>query len=665
MEVTVTPPVLDPAQLVEVHRAACRVVAAELAGRKAAWPDPTLAGCSEVSVEGAFVTLKRQGNLRACCGTLGQPMSLVHAVRQAAARTATQDVRLPPIGLGELPYLDLDVTLLHSFRRLPQEPAARRGAVEIGRHGLQLRQGERAGLLLPHVAVEHGFGVDDFLTQVCHKAGLPADAWQAASAELQTFEGVMIPGVFAPEAAGELAALAPAPYGVEDVARLSEYALLNVLAHLTGATPTYYLPTVTDRSVAGVALIASAAQNSYTLSRLALRPGVPLQSTLFQLTEAAAQVLARQGGLDPRQIRTAVAVLEDWALHGTLDQPDLRGFVPTERALAIFEQNQSTWLFDRSQQERSLLDELTELARVKDPAAARLFSLRVAGNAPRVSATNRARPQAVRGERPAAVAGTFYPSSGEQLQKLLDELIPAPTQPAQSWPAAVVPHAGLRFSGRIAAQVWQRLELPPQIVIIGPKHTRLGVNWSVAPHDVWQLPGQNIEADPELAQRLADRISGLELDAAAHQGEHAIEVELPFVARFGPRSRVTGLALGGCSFAETSEIAEGLADVIRDMSPRPLLVVSSDMNHFATDDDTRRLDQLALDAMAQLDPRALYDTVLRHGISMCGVLPAVIVMQTLQRLGGLHTMERVAYGTSGDVSGDRSRVVGYAGVLLA
>ncbi len=95
-----------------------------------------------------------------------------------------------------------------------------------------------------------------------------------------------------------------------------------------------------------------------------------------------------------------------------------------------------------------------------------------------------------------------------------------------------------------------------------------------------------------------------------------------------------------------------------------MLVISSDMNHFASDRENRRLDEIALKAMERLDPAHLLATVTEHNISMCGVLPTVIVMECLRQLGGLETCQRVGYATSGEVSGDTSRVVGYAGVLL-
>ena len=112
------------------------------------------------------------------------------------------------------------------------------------------------------------------------------------------------------------------------------------------------------------------------------------------------------------------------------------------------------------------------------------------------------------------------------------------------------------------------------------------------------------------------------------------------------------------------QFAAGLAQVMRSLAVPPLLVISSDMNHFASDAENRRLDEIALAAMETLDPERLYETVTSRRISMCGMLPAVIVMETLRNLQQLKRSERVAYGTSGDVSGDLSRVVGYAGMLL-
>jgi AmmeMemoRadiSam system protein B len=163
---------------------------------------------------------------------------------------------------------------------------------------------------------------------------------------------------------------------------------------------------------------------------------------------------------------------------------------------------------------------------------------------------------------------------------------------------------------------------------------------------------------------LVEAIPGLVLDAAAHAQEHAIEVELPFLARLAPNSRVVGIAIGSGDLARCREFATGLANAIRELPEPPLLVISSDMNHFASDAENRRLDEIAIRAFESLDPAELYQTVRANHISMCGVLPAVIVLETLRQLGRISAIERAGYATSAEVSGDTSRVVGYCGLVL-
>src|SRR5207253_9418512 len=150
----------------------------------------------------------------------------------------------------------------------------------------------------------------------------------------------------------------------------------------------------------------------------------------------------------------------------------------------------------------------------------------------------------------------------------------------------------------------------------------------------------------------------------AHQQEHGIEVELPLLARLAPAARVVGVAIGHADLESCRRFAERFAGFLKRLDEPPLLLISSDMNHFATDAENRRLDELALAALERLDPEEVYETVAGNHISMCGVLPAVIVLDTLRRLGGLKKAERVGYATSADVTGEPSRVVGYAGMLF-
>jgi len=127
---------------------------------------------------------------------------------------------------------------------------------------------------------------------------------------------------------------------------------------------------------------------------------------------------------------------------------------------------------------------------------------------------------------------------------------------------------------------------------------------------------------------------------------------------------VVGIAIGDGDWETCARFSEGLANVLRRRDDPPLLVISSDMNHYATDSENRRLDGMALASLESLDPREVYETVTQNSISMCGLLPAVIVLQTLRLLGRLSEACRVSYATSADVTGDTSRVVGYAGMLF-
>jgi AmmeMemoRadiSam system protein B len=395
-----------------------------------------------------------------------------------------------------------------------------------------------------------------------------------------------------------------------------------------------------------------------------LRPGVPLQSTLFALTQNAVQHLTAQPPTPEEMaaMRVRVALLTDPALHGTVQEHHLAGIDSRHRTVLVLERNKSGMVFDPDRPPDALLAEAISQARVTQPASAAVFSLDTLARAPFTLSTA---PRPVRGPdvRPPAVAGQFYPDDPSALAHMIDTLLDG-ERTAEPWPAAMLPHAGLVYSGRIAADVLKRLRMPRTVIVLGPKHTPLGMDWAVAPHTTWSFPGGQLASDVELAQQLAHAIPGLELDAAAHQREHGIEVELPLIARLAPETRVVGIALGAGDLASCRRFAAGLADVLRQREDRPLLLISSDMNHYANDAENRRLDALALDALERLDPAAVYETVTAHNISMCGVLPAVIVLETLRLLGGGTKAERVGYATSADVSGERSRVVGYAGMLF-
>jgi AmmeMemoRadiSam system protein B len=357
-------------------------------------------------------------------------------------------------------------------------------------------------------------------------------------------------------------------------------------------------------------------------------------------------------------------VLDDAAMHGTVDQPSLEGIDTSERGILIAERNRQGFVYHHSVPVDAIVRDASDAAQVSYPEWASIYSLRVMTTRERFMIEMTPKPVAGAEVRPPAVAGRFYPADAASVAAELDRMLAGDTI-KQRVAAAMVPHAGWVFSGKLAADVLKRIELPRTVIIIGPKHTANGVEWSVAPHRAWSFPGGQLESDPELARALVTAIPRLQLDAAAHQQEHGIEVELPIIHRLAPQTKVVGICVSGGNLDRCEQFATGLASVISRMPEPPLLLISSDMNHYANDSETRRLDALALTEFDRLDEEALFRTCQSNHISMCGLVPAVIVMKTLKKLGKLQQSIVVGYATSAAASGDTTRCVGYAGRLLA
>lgn len=635
-------------------------------GRPAAFP-AELAELRDQLIAGAFVSLKRGRHLRSCTGLLGQTVPLHKAMEEAAYRTIWEDERFPTVSPAELDYLALEVWLLYNPQPVQARGEDRVRAIRVGEHGIQVVRGQSRGLFLPSVAVESNWDARRFLDQVCIKAGLYPTAWRDEGTALFTFEGEVFRGPLNGQEGAKPTNGRPGVCRPEDLPSFTDFCRRELANLLSGATPSYFFWGAPDGNVNGVvlSLTGPGSRDGMHLSQLSLRPGIPLQSTLFGLLRAAAQQLAAQG-VRPEAVpsyQIGLTLLHDPALHGTAADPHLAGLDPRRQAILILERNKAGLVFDPEQAAEDLLAESVRQAQVSHPDTASVMSLSALASAAPVRVSTAPRPVRGPAARPAAVAGTFYEADFQELSRTVDRLLEGERRP-ESWPAALVPHAGLKYSGRIAADVLKRIRIPKTVIVLGPKHTPLGVEWAVAPQQRWLLPGGAIESDEELARELCQAIPGLELDAAAHEREHAIEVELPLLARLAPETKVVGVALGHGDLNSARRFAEGLAGLLRERADRPLLLISSDMNHFAPDAENRRLDDLALTALERGDPAELYETVTQNNISMCGLLPAVIVLETLKRLGSGERIERVGYATTADVTGDTSRVVGYAGMLL-
>ncbi len=265
--------------------------------------------------------------------------------------------------------------------------------------------------------------------------------------------------------------------------------------------------------------------------------------------------------------------------------------------------------------------------------------------------------------RSPAVAGRFYPGRAEELlREIRKYTVPIKTGRIAAI-GCVAPHAGYMYSGGVAGAVYSRLEIPECSVILCPNHTGKGHPLAVMANTTWQTPLGEVAADAELSARLLRRFPGLQEDSAAHRGEHAIEVQLPFLKVQQPELKIVPIVIGTSNFDVLSGLGEALADVIGKHEQKVLIIASSDMNHYEPDAITRVKDHKAIERVLALDARGLWQVVMHEDISMCGFGPTV-VMLTAAKFLGTTSATLVKYATSGDVSGDYESVVGYAGIIV-
>jgi len=266
-----------------------------------------------------------------------------------------------------------------------------------------------------------------------------------------------------------------------------------------------------------------------------------------------------------------------------------------------------------------------------------------------------------------AVAGRFYPRDPDDLRTeahgYLSQSISNTVERVKAI-GCIAPHAGYMYSGHVAGAVFARIELPKLCVVLCPNHTGMGRALAIMCEGSWETPLGEVPIDTEFANVLRQRFPALQDDSSAHRAEHAAEVELPFLQLQQPDLRFVPIALGTGQFELLEQLGAALGQLISQQKERVLIVASSDMNHYESDTVTRVKDHRAIERILTLDARGLYDVVTQQDISMCGFGPAVAMLTAAQQLGA-KSAELVKYATSGDISGDREMVVGYAGVIVS
>ena len=264
--------------------------------------------------------------------------------------------------------------------------------------------------------------------------------------------------------------------------------------------------------------------------------------------------------------------------------------------------------------------------------------------------------------RQPAVAGQFYPGSSQELLATVRQCLDPEATPTPAL-LAVCPHAGYIYSGATAGKTLSRVTIPRRVVVVGPNHRGAGAAAAVMSQGQWLTPLGPVALDAELGQRLLAGSRLLSEDARAHQMEHSLEVQVPFLQVLQPELSLLPICLGWLDYDQCAEIGHDLATAIRGLHEPVLLLASTDMTHYESAPAARAKDSQALERVLSLDPKGLYDVVRARGISMCGVLPTTACLAAALELGA-KSAELVEYTNSGAASGDFAQVVGYAGLIV-
>lgn len=281
--------------------------------------------------------------------------------------------------------------------------------------------------------------------------------------------------------------------------------------------------------------------------------------------------------------------------------------------------------------------------------------------------------------RSPAVAGMFYESNPEKLHEEIKNcflnppgpgyLPETPIMPARNLIGLVCPHAGFIYSGYAAAHAFAALAhngIPDTIIILSPNHTGAGAAIAVDKESRWSTPLGEIEIDIEIADEIINNCKYAREDSLAHIREHAVEVQIPFLQFIGACCKIVPVTVSGFGEQDaltlTADLGQAIADAIKRRGGA--IIASTDLSHYERQSRANTLDSLAIDQILKLDPKGLIHAVYQHQITMCGAIATAAMLEAARGLGA-QKAEKLAYYTSGDITGDTSQVVGYAAIAIS
>jgi len=264
--------------------------------------------------------------------------------------------------------------------------------------------------------------------------------------------------------------------------------------------------------------------------------------------------------------------------------------------------------------------------------------------------------------RKTVVAGQFYSENKETLEKEIKDFLPSEIS-KMSAKAIILPHAGYVYSGKVAVTTVSKVLAKKRLIILGPNHTGFGSTFSLYPNGSWQTPLGIIDIDKELHKAVINNGDNIKIDPLAHEYEHSIEVELPILKYFFKQFTFIALTCKQATMQIYEKVAEQLFLASKLFKDEVMVVASTDLTHYEPEPTARKKDIEAIEAIINLDADQLLDTVKKKSITMCGIAPVAILLKYLKKIEAKKAQVAL-YQTSGDVSGDYSSVVGYAGIII-
>jgi AmmeMemoRadiSam system protein B len=270
-----------------------------------------------------------------------------------------------------------------------------------------------------------------------------------------------------------------------------------------------------------------------------------------------------------------------------------------------------------------------------------------------------------------AVAGSFYPAAASELRTLLADCFQTnPLGPRgtaeknRSIIAGLVPHAGAIYSGPCAAHLFSQVDTShPRIIILGVNHRGDGHRAALSPWRRWRTPLGEVAVNQRLHESIRARTNILAEDADAHSEEHSIEIELPFLQYTLTDVEFIPISLSRLSLDECADVGAAIAAACQaEAGTNTLILASSDLSHYLSPERTEARDRLALEPILALDPEGLLRVIAEQNISMCGVIPAAIMLFAVNAMGAQRA-KLVQHYHSGNVMPMR-KVVGYASVAI-